>query len=68
MNYHMTPDEDDIIARCHAWLDDETIEICQGVATSVADDITGREDAEVALMNTLVEIIIRNRRSAGRGA
>lgn len=64
IQHDSTPDEEDVIRQCCAWLDDETIELCQIAATEAADQITEPEAAEERLVETLIDIIVRNRRAA----
>ncbi|MGD1096829.1 MAG: hypothetical protein ABSB35_33155 [Bryobacteraceae bacterium] len=61
--HDMTPEEEDLIRRCCSWLDDETIDLCRITASEAADQITEPEIAEELLAETLIGIIVRNRRT-----
>jgi hypothetical protein len=61
--YDLTPEEDILIDRCCAWLDDQTIDLCLMAATRAADEITESEAAQSVLAKTLTDIIVRNRRA-----
>jgi hypothetical protein len=64
--YEMTQDEEDVIRRCHSLLDEETIELCQDVASAAANEIVGPEEAQELLLKTLFAIMIRNRMRLAR--
>ena len=64
--YDVTPQEEIVIDRCCAWLDEEMIEMTYLTAEEQADQITEPEAAQELLLKTLIEIIVRNRREARR--
>jgi len=63
MSCEMTDAEEALIRCCHSLLDEETIDLCQEVASAAADEIVGREEAEALLLKTLLDVMGRNRRA-----
>ena len=60
-----TPEEDIIIARCIASLDDEQIADCEEEASEIAGAMLNAPLAADDLVRTLVQVIIRNAKERG---